>query len=321
MATIGSDVLEAARLLMNGELVAIPTETVYGLAANALNEEAITQVFVTKNRPFFDPLIVHISSFQDIEKYAQEVDRSLEKLMEEIWPGPLTVLLPKRSILSDIISNGLPRVAFRMPNHALTQELLSMLPFPLVAPSANPFKYISPTSAAHVNQQLGDKIPYILDGGNCMVGMESTIVGVENGEIQVYRKGGFSIENLEDIVGKKIKLHHSTSNPAAPGMLDVHYSPSTKLIIGNIPNLIKKYGDQRPAILSFSEDYSHENHIDSCMVLSPSQSLDEAAKNFFGTLRMIDDQGFSLILSEFVPEEGLGRAINDRLRRAGTVEY
>ena len=154
-----------------------------------------------------------------------------------------------------------------------------------------------------------------------MVGMESTIVGVENGEIQVYRKGGFSIENLEDIVGKKIKLHHSTSNPAAPGMLDVHYSPSTKLIIGNIPNLINKYGDQRPAILSFSEDYSHENHIDSCMVLSPSQSLDEAAKNFFGTLRMIDDQGFSLILSEFVPEEGLGRAINDRLRRAGTVEY
>ncbi len=190
MATIGNDILQAKKLLLEGELVAIPTETVYGLAANALNPEAVTQIFVVKERPSFDPLIVHVASIDQAQQFITAVPEKAIQLARHFWPGPLTLVLPKQSIIPDIVTSGLSTVGIRCPDHDLTRQLLSELPFPLAAPSANPFGYVSPTTAEHVNNQLGHKIKYILDGGPCRIGLESTIVGFENDQAVIYRSPG-----------------------------------------------------------------------------------------------------------------------------------
>ena len=202
MAEIGKDIQKAKDFLEKDELVAIPTETVYGLAANALNPIAVAKIFEAKERPTFDPLIVHTHSLQEVYKFVTNIHPALLKLAEAFWPGPLTLLLPKKEIIPSLVTSGLDRVGVRVPNHSLTLDLLSQLNFPLAAPSANPFGYISPTTAMHVEKQLGTKIPYILDGGSCEVGLESTIVGEENGEIIIYRLGGLSVDEIETIVGK-----------------------------------------------------------------------------------------------------------------------
>ncbi|MDX5477704.1 MAG: Sua5/YciO/YrdC/YwlC family protein, partial [Cyclobacteriaceae bacterium] len=217
--------------------------------------------------------------------------------------------------------SGLETVAVRVPNHPLTQELLANLDFPLAAPSANPFGYISPTKASHVNDQLGDKISYILDGGDCEVGLESTIVGMEGNQVTVYRLGGLDIRKIESLVGKVQVMAHSSSNPKSPGMLKSHYAPSKPFVLGDLSQLIKIHQQKGTsfAVLSFSDKFP-EVSDDHQIQLSPAKDLSEAAKNLFAAMRTLDNMDVSVILSEYLPEEGLGRAVNDRLRRASVNE-
>ena len=348
-AVIGTDLKEAARLLSAGELVAIPTETVYGLAANVFNEAAVLKVFEAKQRPAFDPLIVHVHSMEQLVDVVHEVPPEAAALMKAFWPGPLTLVLPKHPRIPDLVTSGLDTVAVRMPAHPLTLELLRALPFPLAAPSANPFGYVSPTTAQHVADQLGDRIPYILDGGPCAVGVESTIIGWEQqegasasertsasigpqgvsldmhssafsassadtfrrqGQWVLYRPGGVSVEAIEKVIGT-IRPQVKHILPAAPGMLESHYAPRKPVFIGDIGSLLKEH-QGRAAVISFTT--KHEAYR--CEVLSPSSDLNEAARHLFATLRVLDASEAEVILAEVFPDKGLGRAINDRLRRA-----
>jgi L-threonylcarbamoyladenylate synthase len=237
-------------------------------------------------------------------------------LAEKFWPGPLTLVLKKKSIIPDLITAGMDTVGIRCPNHKLTRELLAKLPFPLAAPSANPFGYVSPTTANHVDEQLGDKISYILDGGACPIGIESTIIGFEESGPVVYRLGGLSLEEIEATIGEVILQSHSTSNPKAPGQLKSHYAPGKKVILGNIEELLEEYDHKEIAVLSFSKNFNTPFQL----VLSPSGKIDEAAQNLFTALRTLDKMPVKIILTELVPGTGLGRAINDRLKRAAAVD-
>jgi L-threonylcarbamoyladenylate synthase len=319
MAQIGRDVVSARAFLQEGKLVGIPTETVYGLAGNALDAEAVALIFETKNRPNFDPLILHTSSLERVGDFVSEFPAQLKQLAEEFWPGPLTLLLPKKPIVPDLVTSGLDRVAVRVPNHSLTLELLDALDFPLAAPSANPFGYISPTQPSHVEVQLGEKIPYILDGGPCAVGLESTIVGLEEDELVVYRLGGLEVDEIEKHVGPVRIRDHSTSNPAAPGQLESHYAPRKPFLLGDLKKLIAENLEKEAdfAVLSFS-DFFPEVKLERQIALSPTGDLHEAAKNLFSAMRRLDESPVSLIFTELAPDAGLGKAINDRLRRAAT---
>lgn len=312
MASIGKSIETASDFLKKAQLVAIPTETVYGLAANALDSTAVAGVFEAKNRPVFDPLIVHTHSVLKAHDYVKSIPEPLLKLANAFWPGPLTLLLEKKALVPDLVTSGLDRVAIRVPNHALTLELLRSIDFPLAAPSANPFGYVSPTTPEHVNKQLGDKVAYILDGGPCEVGIESTIIGKEENEVCVYRLGGLAIEEIEKIVGKVNLKINSSSNPAAPGQLKSHYAPMKQLILGDVKENLKLY--KNAAVIYFGEKNFESAHAD--YNLSPTKNLKEAAANLFSALRMMDESKADVILCELLPEEGLGRAINDRLKRA-----
>lgn len=315
MAATGNDIFRAKEALASSQLVGIPTETVYGLAANALDETAILSVFSAKNRPFFDPLIVHIPSLEQLALYTHAVDARLMRLAEAFWPGPLSLLLPKNDCIPDIVTSGLPRVAIRVPNHPLTLSLLQQLDFPLAAPSANPFGYVSPTSAQHVQAQMGDKVAYILDGGPCDVGLESTIVGLEGDSLCVYRLGGLSIEQIEAVVGKVELALNVSSDPRAPGQLKNHYAPRKPLYLGDIETLAKQHAGKKIAVIDFgTRTYAFKPCIH--LALSRQENLQEAALNLFSALRAADDSDAELVLASTVPEHELGRAINDRLRRA-----
>jgi L-threonylcarbamoyladenylate synthase len=312
MADIGKDINKAKELLQRGELVAIPTETVYGLAGNGLDKNAVVKIFEVKARPQFDPLIVHVPDIETASIYVESIPEQAALLANAFWPGPLTLVLKKKSIVPDLVTSGLDSVGIRCPDHLLTRTLLKELPFPLAAPSANPFGYVSPTSPQHVNEQLGDKISYILDGGICAVGIESTIIGFEQEMPVVYRMGGLRLEDIETIAGKLAVQTHSSSNPKAPGQLKSHYAPLKRVIVGDLEVLLQKYPIHSSAVLSFHRDFHSPHQI----ILSPSGSLEEAAKNLFSALRTLDKFPVDVILAELVPEEGLGRAINDRLKRA-----
>ena len=317
MAVIGQDIEQAKKLLNHGEVVGIPTETVYGLAGNALNEKAILKIYEVKNRPKFDPLIAHTNSLDKVEKLVKHIPDQAAILAENFWPGPLTLLLDKVDSVPDLLTSGHPRVAVRIPNHPLTLELLSAIDFPLAAPSANPFGYVSPVTAEHVEAQLGERIEYILDGGPCQVGLESTIIGFEDDSAVVYRLGGIPVEEIRKLIGEvQVKVNVS-SDPAAPGMLKSHYSPGIQLTIGNISQELKSRDPKSTGIISFSQTYPvPEEHT---FVLSHAGDLNEAARNIFKALRKMDNPAISHVLAEFVPDEGLGKAINDRLRRASAV--
>jgi L-threonylcarbamoyladenylate synthase len=311
---IGTDIDAAAKLLADNEVVAVPTETVYGLAANALNPEAVVKIFEAKQRPFFDPLIVHIAHKSHIYKYAKMLPPALEQLVDALWPGPLTIVLPKKDIIPDIVTSGLETVGLRMPAHPVLLKLLNKIDFPLAAPSANPFGYISPTSAQHVYNQLNTKIPYILDGGNASVGVESTIVGYEKDKVIIYRLGGTSIETIEAIVGKvEVRIH--SSNPTAPGQLDSHYSPRKAFFAGDIYGLLEKFAAKKVGVISFFKDYKAAN-IAKSWKLSTAGNIAEAAKNLFAIMREADTSDVEIIIAEYLPEQGLGLAINDRIKRA-----
>jgi L-threonylcarbamoyladenylate synthase len=307
---IGTDIHHAAVLLRSGKLVAIPTETVYGLAGNALDEAAVLEIYRVKARPEFDPLIIHLPDPDVLTNYVAEISANAERLAHAFWPGPLTLLLPRKPIIPDLVTSGLDHVAVRVPEHLIARELLRMLDFPLAAPSANPFGYISPTMAAHVATQLGDKIPYILDGGPCQVGVESTIVGFDGATPVIYRKGGIPIEAIEALCGHVKIMPHSTSQPTAPGMLKSHYAPVTPFCL--MKNGLAEGTRGNIGVISLMRKYD----VPHCEVLSEKGDIDEAARHLFAAMRRLDALGLEAIYAELVPETGLGRAINDRLRRA-----
>jgi L-threonylcarbamoyladenylate synthase len=313
MAQIGTDKWAAKEFLEAGNVVGIPTETVYGLAGNALNVDAVLSIFRVKNRPSFDPLIVHTDSFAKLDQFVSHIPDLAYKLAQTFWPGPLTLLLPKRDLIPDLVTAGLGTVAVRIPNHPLTLDLLRSLDFPLAAPSANPFGYISPTTAQHVADQLGDQIPYILDGGPAGIGIESTIIGFDEGKATVFRLGGMALEQIEAVIGPVSVRTHSTSNPNAPGMLSSHYAPRKPLTLlqqGQSPE-----PGERVGALAFREPFGglqpHNQRV-----LSPTGDLNEAAKNLFAHLRALDGLDVDNIYAEPLPNQGLGWAMNDRLKRA-----
>jgi len=308
---IGTDQECAAQHLRRGDVVAIPTETVYGLAANTFDTDAVLRIFTTKQRPSFDPLIVHIGRSEDVGRVVRELPPGAEELILAFWPGPLTLVMPKHAAVPDLVTSGLDTVGVRMPAHPMALQLLQRLEFPLAAPSANPFGYVSPTTAQHVADQLGEAIPYILDGGACAVGVESTIIGWEGDRWVLYRPGGVAVEAIEAVIGRiPTAAHHVI--PAAPGMLESHYAPRKPVHVGNVAALLEKHGGMRLGVISFSKSYAVERST----VLSPQGDLAEAARNLFAALRELDASDVEAILAEHFPDEGLGRAINDRLRRA-----
>lgn len=312
MANTGTDVALAAQHLRGGKLVGIPTETVYGLAANALDELAVARIFEAKKRPAFDPLIVHIADFAEVEKYCDSVPDLAYRLAERFCPGPLTFILPKNHRIPDLVSSGHPTVGIRVPNHPLSLALLRQLHFPLAAPSANPFGYVSPTTAQHVTNQLGEAVAYVLDGGPCAVGLESTIIDLSSPTPKVLRLGGLSIEALETALGQKLEIQRSSSNPKAPGMLLKHYAPGVRMLWeADAPALLPA----KTACLRFSSPHP-KLPLAQQWILSAEGSLAQAASRLFAALRDMDAAALDLILVERFPEQGLGLAINDRLSRA-----
>ena len=314
------EILKAANLLKEANVVAIPTETVYGLAANAFDENAVRKIFEIKQRPLLNPLIVHIKSIADLEKIAQEIPPKAEKLAKHFWPGALTLVLKKKDCIPNIVTAGKSTVGIRVPSHPLTLALLEELDFPLAAPSANPFGYISPTCAEHVQKQLGTKIPFILDGGICDKGIESSIIGFEHGEPILYRVGAISKETIEKCIGKIAVKTSASAKPEAPGMLSKHYSPKTRFIVSeDINSDIKKYSNENVAFLLFSDfNISITKKI---IRLSNNRNLDEAAQNLYAAMHKFDSMGFDLIIAEKFPEKGIGVSLNDRLQRAQESEF
>jgi len=315
--TIGNDIVKAAGFLVKGEVVAIPTETVYGLAGNALNEDAVLKIFEAKNRPSFNPLIVHVKSWEDAQRYVQRVPEKAAILAQHFSPGPITFLLNKKHIIPDLVTAGSDKVAVRIPNHPVAAELLRQLDFPLAAPSANPFGYVSPTTAQHVYEGLNHRIPYILDGGAADVGIESTIIGFdENDAVIVYRNGGISASQIENLLGEKVRFAQlaSEKNPETAGQLKSHYAPHKPLYLGDTTALRQQFSGKRIASISFREPVAG---VDKQYILSPEGNIAEAAKKLFATLREADKLvNIDILIAEYFPEEGIGRAINDRLKKA-----
>lgn len=313
MLQVTQDLHLAVDELVHGGVIGMPTETVYGLAGNALDASVVSKIFAIKNRPFFDPLIVHVASMEQVKLCAQEIPEALRRLMLKFWPGPLTVLLPKTDTIPDLVTSGLPDVAIRMPAHPMALALLKQLSFPLAAPSANPFGYVSPTSAQHVADQLGEKLNIILDGGSCEVGIESTIVAWDTTtqKVQVLRLGGITIEQIEKELEDEVEVKISSSRPSAPGMLDQHYSPTKPLFLVENQNQIPVDGGMY-GVLSFNGNLVGPITFE----LSTRGDLIEAASRLFAGLRYLDQQPISAMYLQLLPEQGLGRAMNDRIRRA-----
>jgi L-threonylcarbamoyladenylate synthase len=297
---------KAVRAVQRGQLVAMPTETVYGLAANALSDEAVVKIFEVKGRPRFNPLIVHVPSLQDILSFA-ELPSCYEHFAKAFWPGPVTLVLKRRkeASLSLLVTAGLETVAVRIPHHPEALNLLKAVGLPLAAPSANKSGKVSPTTSTHVRDAFTEQeVAYVLEGGACEIGVESTILDLSLKEPTLLRPGGLSVEEMEAFLGKKIKQPQMFSHINAPGQLESHYAPSLPVRL-NALNL--QEGEMLLGFGSVETDFN----------LSKSGNLREAAANLFKMLRQLDEvKNIKRIAVSPIPEEGLGRAINDRLRRA-----
>ena len=317
MAIIGIQIKLAKEALQEGKVVAIPTETVYGLSGNVFDNQAILSIFNIKKRPLGDPLIVHTDSLESAKTFVEYIPHKACLLAKVFWPGPLTLLLPKKSMISDIVTAGSAYVGVRVPNHKLALQLLKELSFPLAAPSANLFGCVSPTTAKHVDAQLGNHIPYILDGGPCAVGVESTILACQGEKLILRRLGGITKEQIEAVVGPiEEDLTHGPCLANVPGTGLTHYAPKKKIIVGDLSQLIAKYAPvYTVGVLSFKKRYSLVPKAYQ-VVLSCKGSLSQAAQNLFSGLHLLDNLPIDLILAEYMPEKGLGKTINDRLYRA-----
>ncbi|CAE7210010.1 sua5 [Symbiodinium microadriaticum] len=318
---ITQDVSAAAELIRNGELVAFATETVYGLGANALDPNAVARIFEVKQRPHFDPLIVHVAEIDSLAEFTTGLSTQAQRLAERFWPGPLTLVLPKQSVIPDLVTSGLDSVAIRIPAHPMARELLNAAGLPIAAPSANKFGCLSPTQAQHVADQLGDEIPMILEGGPCQVGVESTVIQCIKDSIVLLRPGGISLEDIEACAGKvrlaTIEDYAETKSQVSPGMLPRHYAPGTRLHLidqlDQIPD-VKTIGVL--SLYPLSETILAGREFAAQEILSPTGDLKMAATNLFTALRNLDQSGVECIVALRLPERGLGRTINNRLERA-----
>lgn len=311
---IGEDLVKASEILKRGELVAIPTETVYGLAANALDPDAVAKIYEAKERPSFNPLIVHVASIKEAKKYVKEFPEIAEQIAEAFWPGSISLLLPKHSIIPDLTTAGLPNVVIRVPNHPLTLELLNSLDFPLAAPSANISNTVSPTTAQHVQLGLGSKIEYILDGGKSAIGLESTILAIEHDQVVILREGGVSREDILAQTG--IKVGASSSNKIqSPGNLKRHYSTTKPLYVVQD---INEYINSKPKGSYSALLFKDKEVVCKSYLLSKTYSLSEIANNLFDFMRRADNDNSDCILIEPIKEIGIGRAIADRIARAAS---
>jgi L-threonylcarbamoyladenylate synthase len=349
------DIRLAAEALRAGRLVAFPTETVYGLGADAFNVSALAGVFAAKRRPRFDPLIVHIARLEDLERVADlsaldpENREKTRALTARLWPGPLTLILPKRPELPDLATSGLPSVAVRFPDHPAAQKLILLSTGAVAAPSANPFGYLSPTRAEHVRDQLGGEVDFIVDGGRTSVGVESTVLDLCSSPPRILRPGGSSRERIEEIIGPvEGPVQEEARPPAAPGpllspeplrspgQLKSHYAPRTPLSLHRREDMAGLADNPAEAFLFFDgparetwlrgkgrfreeprpPGENPERGESRVRTLSETGDMTEAAANLFDLLHSLDRLGLSRIRAEEAPPEGLGAAINDRLRRA-----
>lgn len=314
---IGDSLKLAKSALVSGSLVAIPTETVYGLAANAFDNLAVRKIYEAKNRPLSNPLIVHVADLEQAEVLVKNPPTIFYDLATKFWPGPLTILLPKQPIVPDLVTANSFNVALRVPNHPLTLELLRSIDFPLAAPSANPFGYVSPTNARHVYDFFGKKVNYILDGGCCTVGIESTIISISpENEIFLHRLGAISVEDLEKKIKTKIKMRDAKGE--TPGSRKSHYAPHKKLLIGDIETLIQSFQGEKIGVLAFDRAYDQVKPKLQ-YILSKKGCLHEAAQNLFSGLRYLDSLDIDFIIASYVPPTGVGLAINDKLMRASHI--
>jgi L-threonylcarbamoyladenylate synthase len=305
------NIRRAAGIIKQGGLVSFPTETVYGLGADALNPIAVSRIFEVKDRPYFDPMIVHIADMAAVHELVTHFGEIAKKLAERFWPGPLTIVLKKSGRVPDIVTAGLDTVGLRMPANRVALDLIEIAGTPVAAPSANPFGYLSPTSAAHVSRQLGDRIDIILDGGICPVGVESTILKIDDIP-RLLRPGGLPLEEIEEIVGK-VEIGHELKRIDSPGQLPAHYAPRVPVRI--VEDIYFEPEESSAALLAYKTP-ARELSFRYIEVLSPDGNLRDAAANLFSCLHRLDSAGVDIIYVEAVPETGLGRAIMDRLRKA-----
>jgi L-threonylcarbamoyladenylate synthase len=311
------ELVRAAAALRAGQCVAFPTETVYGLGADATNAAAAARIFALKGRPRFDPLIVHLATAAALDGVAAAVSATARALAERFWPGPLTLVLPKRAHIPDLVTAGLPSLAVRVPDHPLARRLIELAGVPVAAPSANPFGYISPTTAAHVRAQLGGRVDIIVDGGPCRVGLESTIVSLLGPTPEVLRPGAVTVEDLRAAIGD-VALARRDSPLLAPGQLPRHYAPRRPLRLIASPAEVAGAARAGAALLAPAPvaDTAGFAHVE---LLSATGDACEIAARLFAALRRLDTPAYTALYALPVREEGLGRAIMDRLRRAAAV--
>jgi L-threonylcarbamoyladenylate synthase len=313
---ITSNISIAVNALNQGELVAIPTETVYGLAGSAFNEQAIHKIFQLKNRPTCNPLILHTHCISEVSKFVKEIPPNALKLAEAFWPGPLTLLLPKKPIIPHSVTSGSHLVAVRIPNHTVTLALLKQLDFPLVAPSANPYTRISPTNSKMVDDYFGDALPCILEGDICSKGIESTIVGFHENAPVIYRQGAISVDAIEFIAGKSKVLATKTEKVTTPGMSPMHYAPRTRFqIVDSLSNFIAQNPTLHIGALTLGKTTIEQSNT-TCIHLSIAADLEEASANLYKSMYELDGMNLDCIIIEKFPEIGIGKSLNDRIHRA-----
>ena len=324
LSTSRRDLETAAAALRDGLLVALPTETVYGLGGDAWNPRALARIFAAKDRPAFDPLIVHVADPERAAEVAELHRAHTLELMERFWPGPLTLILPKLPRVPDLATSGLPTVAVRCPAHPVAREIIRLAGVPVAAPSANPFGYLSPTTAGHVAAQLGERVDFIVDGGPCAVGVESTVLDLSADPPLVLRPGGLPVEAIAELVPGVQVFDRATTSPLAPGQLPSHYAPGTPLRLLPAGALAgARPGDGAAAICFGSASRSRVEgggRFRRVVDLSPARDPVEAAAALFSVLHELDGQGWSGLWAERLPEAGLGRAVNDRLYKASVKE-
>lgn len=311
---IGNDIDHAAHLIVEGELVAIPTETVYGLAANALNPKAVEKIFIAKNRPPSNPLILHVAHIDHIYQLVKDIPAPALQLLKAFAPGPLTLLLPKKENVPGIVNNNLSDIAIRIPNHPVTLDLLQKVAVPLAAPSANPFGYISPTTPLHVKTMLEGKIGYVLDGGSCVGGLESTIIGFPKGVPTIFRVGMIVKDEIEKWIGP-VAMNKGMKT-VAPGMLKSHYAPQTPLILSEeIENELERFKGQKVGILTYNFLVPGIPATQQILICEDN-NFRVAAKMLYAALHQMDKEGYDVIVVRKFPAIGVGITLNDRLLRA-----
>lgn len=316
---IGTNIQKAASFINAGDVVAIPTETVYGLAASILSEKGIQKIYELKGRPKTNPLIVHVASIEEISKWVEVWPEKAKILADAFMPGPITLVMPKSNKIPHYVTSGQDTVGIRVPNHPLFVELLKSLPAPLAAPSANPSNATSATQAKHVFSYFKNKdLPYVLDGGACVNGLESTIVGFEKNEVVIYRVGAITIEQIERLVGK-VKRATTKSPTLTPGMFTRHYAPQTPLIMtDDIDAYTKQHPEANVAILYTGKKKESSNVKTTYINLSESDNLEEVGQRLYATLLALDEQSYDALLIQPFPSTDLGITLNDRLTRATT---